>query len=321
MKKETEILIIRILDGSATEAEKKLVAEWRKESDANEAYFSDFNKLWFHSAQPVSEPTINVDVEWQKFKNENFSSSKSTGKLITLFSTKALKYAAVVAIGLFVTGLYKFSPNEYHSELEKLNIELADGSNIILNQNTTLTTGWFFNWSDRTMNLDGEAYFDVVKNPNKPFVINSTHANIEVLGTSFNFNTDSKEPKVSVNSGKVAFWGNTKNDAIYLLKGEEGVITDGILKEQKISNTNFESWFTGIFNFEEIDLQNAINQLEAYYDVSLEIENIASVQDCKLTSYFDKNSLEEVLGELEILLNFEIENKHPYYVLSNGSCE
>ena len=107
----------------------------------------------------------------------------------------------------------------------KSTIELADGSKIWLNADSKVQYPALFNGSTREVYLNGEAFFDIAKNPSKPFIIHLSNGTVRVLGTSFNIKAYDNEPVVetSVATGKVAFIPKLKNnqraDTVFLTAG------------------------------------------------------------------------------------------------------
>lgn len=313
-----EILLVKSFEGPLSLEEKILLESWLNENIENQKQFEELQNIWNHSSNITASPAIDIDFEWEKFKNQNFTKKK--GKLISLFGSSALKYAAIFLLALFSGSIYLSSSKTFQTKNKRQSIQLSDGSIVELNSNSSLKVSRMYNWFSRTMELEGEAYFDVSKNPDKPFIIHSERAHIEVLGTSFNFNSRAENPKVSVTSGRVAFWTEDRKEAIYLLKGDEGVLHKGTLNQQKIQDANFLSWLKGDFDFKEESINTAIKLIASYYQVEIQIEELEAVKDCKITTHFNKNSLEEVLGELEILMNFSIEKINNTYRLKGGNC-
>lgn len=313
-----QLLIIKSFDEDLHPNEKDLLDNWLAESPENATEYSDLQEIWDQSYDVNATPKIDIDMEWDKFKTNTFPKEEK-GKLIFLFSTKVARYAAILLIGLFIGTLYMLSPRVYETEHNRRTVELSDGSIIKLNQNSKLKVSKFFNWSNRDLKFEGEAFFEVAHNPEKPFTIHSQSSHIQVLGTSFNYNTTVENPQVQVNSGKVAFWADDRDKALELTKGMQGQIIDGELRASKIDDDNYKSWENGIFHFDGIALKHALRDLQAYYEINFEIEN-ESLNECRLTASFEKYKLEEVLEELEILMKFDIEKQYPNYILKGGTC-
>ena len=86
---------------------------------------------------------------------------------------------------------------------QRINITLADGTNVWLNARTTIQYPITFNEKERLVKLDGEAYFDVTKDKSKPFIVQTNNYNVEVLGTKFDVDSYS-ETEIFETTGKTA---------------------------------------------------------------------------------------------------------------------
>ncbi|WP_108425743.1 FecR family protein [Flagellimonas amoyensis] len=205
---------------------------------------------------------------------------------------------------------------------QKLNITLADGTRIRLNSGSTITYPDRFEGTVREVVLEGEAFFDVAKNPNKPFVIKSGEVLTTVLGTSFNINTyaDSEQIAVTVATGKVKV--ASQENEIHLGPNEQGVFdkkTKTISK--KVTDiTTFLNWKDGIIHFEDTRLANVAESLERWYGVTFVFEN-GNVGDCHVTATYSNELLSAVLESIAYAkkgLHYEfLENNT---ILIKGRC-
>jgi ferric-dicitrate binding protein FerR (iron transport regulator) len=313
---DVHIIIIKHLSKDASPEEEQILKAWLDESAANKDEFYEIQNLWSRSESTASYSPIHVEEEWERFKSEKFQQETP---VIPLWRKAAFKYAAIFILALFSGTLYLNGSKTYTSTNSKSLVVLADGSEVTLNRNAELKVSRMYNWFNREMELTGEAFFEVEKNPSKPFIIRSKKTNIQVLGTSFNFNSIASNPSVQVKTGRVAFWKTNTQDSIYLTKGMEGRLEKGKLITSDIQDPNFESWRTGSFNFDQTALELALQQLEGFYEVEFKIES-DQLQNCLLTSSLEDASLEEVLEELQLLMGFEISKNNTTYILKNGNC-
>ncbi|MEM9141759.1 MAG: FecR domain-containing protein, partial [Bacteroidota bacterium] len=147
---------------------------------------------------------------------------------------------------------------------QKISMVLPDGSSVKLNSGSTLTFPESFNDSTREVVLDGEAFFDVVKNPKKPFVIKSGELKTTVLGTSFNVNAYKGEQimAVTVLSGEVGV--NTASGQLQLLPNEQCIFdinTKQLVKEH-VNAKEILLWKDGILKFNDAGLGQVAEALE-----------------------------------------------------------
>jgi transmembrane sensor len=159
--------------------------------------------------------------------------------------------------------------------------------------------------------LKGEAYFEVAHNPQRPFIIHTTDAQIRVLGTSFNLNSNNNgDVEVVVNSGTVEFTSNKTKTSVIINKNEKAsfsAFSNAFTKEIN-TDPNFLSWKTMKFVFRETRLENVFQKLEHVYDIRIVVQD-PSVLNYKLTATYDKIDVKEIvrLIGLTFRLNFEKE--------------
>ncbi|WP_439484179.1 FecR family protein [Cyclobacterium plantarum] len=160
------------------------------------------------------------------------------------------KYAAVFILLGFTAWIYwemAFSSVDQPEMTVKQTLEgmrstitLSDGSQIRLNENSEFEFPEAFLNGQRLVRLEGEAFFDITPNPDKPFIVQTGNAEIVVLGTSFNINTH-QATEVTVASGKVKVANRVSREQAFLQPGQQAVL-DG--KAIRIAEVNPE-YFLG----------------------------------------------------------------------------
>lgn len=182
-------------------------------------------------------------------------------------------------------------------------IMLPDSSRIILEANSTLTISRDFNQSTRTVELKGEAYFDVRHNPGKPFIINSGELKTTVLGTAFNIKAWPKEKQISivVTRGKVMVQSPqktlallTKNQEITYNKEDKASDKENKVEAKKIVT----DWTKKEMDFNAINLENIIKAISKRYQKTIIIKNRALAQNKLVVSFNGTETLENVLSTL-----------------------
>lgn len=156
-------------------------------------------------------------------------------------------------------------------------LRLSDGSTIVLNSETKIKYPVYFSGEVREVFLDGEAYFDIKKNPDKPFIVHSKNADTEVLGTEFNFSAYGDEPATTVTliegSVKVGRSGATE----ILTPGKQYSVSNSTLEHtvKDVDTTTQTSWMTGVFSFEAMPLEQLMNRLSKWFDIEYEFRDDA----------------------------------------------
>jgi len=280
-----DLLIANCLNGEASQAEKDELNRWIGESPANKRFFEENQRIWENSHSYFSVSEISSDRE--KIKDQIIQQLSKPAKKVSL-QTWIYRVAAVLALPVMLGIGWYLGSAEISSETQMCEVTapkgqiskcvLADGTEVWLNAGTTIKYNTNFNGKTREIQLDGEAYFKVFKNKHKPFVVNTEHAQIKVLGTIFNLKAYSGENKVetTLEEGSVEFSLNgSSTKPLELKPGEQIVYT---ISEKKITLGNVETylhtaWKDGKFVFKDADLQTIIQELEKLYDVRIHLEN------------------------------------------------
>lgn len=303
----TEAKIVAYLNQELSAVDALLVDTWVTQSEANRNQFNTIKKTWsLLGSTTVKAVAVDTDKAW----NNVFATitEKST-PVVPLHSPqlntrKFLLIAAGFALLVGLTTLFFWPsgivPNvELTAQDKVIHQNLSDGSAITLNTNSVLTYPAEFENNERRVKLTGEAFFDIARDEERPFVID-LHDNyyVKVLGTSFNVKsiTGDSITEVYVKTGKVEFGSSTEK--IILEAGEKGVLNNHTGQLQKITEgLSLEAetfWLDQHIIFESTPLVNVINRLNLVYDdeVVLACDDLS---DEAITSEFKGQSLLEIL--------------------------
>ncbi|HRO45241.1 FecR domain-containing protein [Agriterribacter sp.] len=179
-----------------------------------------------------------------------------------------------------------------------IDIKLSDGSHVWLNAGSTIQYPVVFTGNERKVSITGEAYFEVTRNPAKPFKVANNKMEVTVLGTHFNVNAYDDEPNVKVTllegAVKIKHSGFTK----VLQPGQQARITNEILVTDNIDIEEVMAWKTGKFVFgEKADIATVMRQVARWYNVDIEYRG-------KITSHFGGTisrqvNISEIINVLE----------------------
>ncbi|MFR1240458.1 MAG: FecR family protein, partial [Butyricimonas faecihominis] len=151
-------------------------------------------------------------------------------------------------------------------------LQLADGTQVYLNSATDLRYPVAFTGSERRVYLKGEAYFEVAKDAEHPFIVVTDDVQVRVYGTSFNVNTLGADGvRTVLVEGKVGIRGQDSNRE-YVLKPNELAFYDRNSRDMKIETVDpdlYTLWRKGIFVFERETLENIMNTLSLWYDMEV----------------------------------------------------
>lgn len=236
---------------------------------------------------------------------------------VTRFRTLLKIAASVLIIISLGTGSYVAYKNMPAPEIvwmekstrkgQKAAIRLTDGTKVYLNVDSKLTFPEHFNHDKREVILEGEAFFEVAKNVNRPFIIKSGNLTTTVLGTSFNIKAFEGEPlQVTVATGQVKV--NTKHqDNIseeVFLNPYQQAFYDGKLSKLEVDIAQFIAWKEKIIRFDEISLEEAAIVLERWFNVSIVIEN-ENIRQCKISGKYINENLINIMESFKHILGIK----------------
>ena len=193
-----------------------------------------------------------------------------------------LRWSARIAAAVIVAVSCGFLINEYQYDKlaqlqtvtvpagQRAQITLADGTKVWLNKNTTLKYPHEFAGKGRKVYLEGEGYFEVMRNPEKPFVVQSEVMQVRVLGTVFNLKSDKAKMSAvaTLLKGEVEVKGNHGEGMIILAPGQKAEL-NGMTRRLVVKqvDTGIENWHNNEFVFEKADLYTIARTLENSYGV------------------------------------------------------
>ena len=205
-----------------------------------------------------------------------------------------LRWSARIAAAVIVAVSCGFLINEYRYDKlaqlqtvtvpagQRAQITLADGTKVWLNSESTLSYRSDFGRRDRDVELDGEAYFEVTHNEDKPFVVQTNKCNVEVLGTKFNVEaySDSEDFCTSLMEGSVRVSDKRNpSETLVLAPNQQVSLINGHLQSKSIADFDPFRWKEGLICFKDMNFKELMSRFEKCYGIHVIIENP------KLTDY------------------------------------
>jgi len=334
-------LISRKLSGEATTEELGEIEELLSADAEASARFKLLHQYW-NQHDNANQPF--VEEAFEKLKPKLDAPIKVLPK-----TTKRLKQnlwfgVAAAASVILITGSLLFikknagrdtSTDQQLALIEKKNTKgvkstmvLPDGTKIWLNADTKLQYPKKFSGNTREVYLSGEAFFEVAKNPRKPFIIHLANGTVKVLGTSFNIRAYDNEKfiEASVATGKVAFIPKhatgRKQDTVfltgenklrYLFTKEQAIVESTVSKEDM-------AWIGGKLVFRAMSFEEIGAELERAFGKKIVFLS-DNARQFRLTGSFQNNSLEEILFYLSKSTEFNYKINNEEVLISDGSTE
>lgn len=155
---------------------------------------------------------------------------------------------------------------------QDLRAELSDGTKVWLNSGSSLRLYKYFSRSERRVQLSGEAYFDVVHNADRPFIVETDYFTVTDIGTSFNVKAYGKsDASVALVSGKVAV--KTGDNPMELLPGQLAEVRNGEISVHSIDIYPFTQRKDGLFYFHDASLKDIMAEIGRWYGRNVVFES------------------------------------------------
>ena len=310
-KNKIDELLPRYCEGQVTEEERLLVETWMNESEENRRVAKQIHSLY------LATDTIHVMKKVDTEKALSRVKGRITGRKKTMWWEWAQRAAAVLFIPLLVVQLVHYWGGDEQELAQMLEVKtnpgmttsltLSDGTVVFLNSESRLTYPSHFNGDTRNVTLQGEAYFEVAKNPEKRFIVSTSHqSQIEVLGTHFNVEAYEDEPDVSTTlvEGQVCFHFSDKDylaKKVVMKPGQRLVYssTNGDVQLYATSCLSETAWKDGKIIFNNTPLDVALRMLEKRFNVTFKLKN-ARLKTNAFTGTFTEQRLERILEYFKI---------------------
>lgn len=293
-------LLYRFFEDNTSYEEEKQIRLWMEASEANRKIFMQERKIY--NATLLSSP--------------HFSGANRKERTITWYriGTVAATLLLLLTSTLYIRTLIygNNSPEEYNTLVvpagQRINLILADNTNIWLNANSTFRYPTEFSKKERTVYLDGEAYFDVSKDDKKPFMVKTSSGDIRVTGTSFNVEAYSKYGgfETSLFEGSVDIYKND-HKLTTLNPNQKSHLEDGTLYVTQITDRDKYLWKEGLIAFNNKTLEDILVSLEKYFDVRIQVTIHSLPQRTYTGKFRQSDGVDYALRVLQKSIRFSYE--------------
>lgn len=289
----------------------KLKEDWQKIlNDAGDIQ-SDSRKAWNNLISRLDNDGL--------LEEETKSPPVIPFRLMRLAAAVILLLAISIPSVLYFQGKNREYPMDSYTATEQTtSYDLPDGSRVFLKKGSEITLSESFE-RNRSLNLRGEAWFDVMADPSYPFRITTGEAIISVVGTEFNVREDKTagQTEVLVESGSVVVQGRRNKEEIILRPGEFAVSNRKKINREAGPDPNYLSWKTRIFEFNNEPLTEVFRLIEDVYQVKISVED-ESINMLRLTSAYYKQSAEAVLKTISAAFGLNIVQVGDRYLVSSN---
>ncbi len=315
-------LIIDYLEGHSNKDEINEFYEWVNKSDSNKEFFFDIKMLY--DANKSLKNVDNIDGSWERlFK-------KKTGKKPYYFNFwyKWASYAAIVLFAVMFSTVFFLTILKDGEEkglntryiggdgLEADIVELPDGTRVSLGSTTTFHYAKDFGEKKRIVYLEGEAFFDVAKQKNKPFIVKTREQDIEALGTKFNVMAYSMDSLVitTLLEGSVRLTSAHLSEKITLHPNEQFTYNRNtkVSSLQKVDARQFVSWTSGYYYFPGQSLEVILDRLSHVYGVKFTVLSEDLYKKTFTGTFYRGQSIKDIMEivNLSIPIKYIIDDRH-----------
>lgn len=334
-------LIARYLSGECSRVEETKIEQWVESDPVNTSLMEDFRQIWKASDKKYEDFVENFDPkeDWEvlrkRMKNSRTEVNEETPEATVLQLNKRSKSSGsrytfvlrVAAIILFASliGIVMYQnieqqpPEIVEPALREIamekgqrgNITLSDGTKVTLNAESKIILPDVFKTDKREITLKGHAFFDVSHNPDRPFIIHTDKALVQVLGTSLDIRSypEDSTVRVVVKDGRVSLKSNKKcveEDAV-LAAGERGQLdlSNDRITTSKVEDLDlFLSWTKGYLKFKNTPMKDVAQELQRKYDIEITFEQ-ANLKELRLTAELKSRTIQHNLDVIATSLGME----------------
>ncbi|MDD4192386.1 MAG: FecR domain-containing protein [Mangrovibacterium sp.] len=305
-----ELLILKEFEGELSAQERKELDNWLQDS-RNLAFYEDQRKLWQAVDEYGRMRRIPKKQALRKVEARLFDSFA-----VVNFRRKLERAAAILFIPLVLAGIWLFNTRQpFRSSGDQVvyntvevplgmrsSMVLPDGTSVLLNAGSTLKYPVSFQQEDRRVELTGEAYFDVTKDKERPFIVSTSDIAVHVLGTSFNCSAypDDEQIITALVEGEIEISGKADGQRRVPVKpGEVAVFTKQgkTIETGKSSLDKHIAWKSGKLIFRDDPMTTVLDKLGRWYNVEFQVED-EEILGYEYSATFSGESLDQVLKML-----------------------
>lgn len=308
-------LLVKYLLGEADAQEHLALNKWREALPENEKYYQHFELIWQESKAFETKSNIDENEAWARLKqrmDQPLQQELIAPKRIALNWKNLMRIAALLVLmlggGYFINNLQSHKMQLIASELAVRTETLPDGSVVTLNKNASISYPKKFTGTSRTVVLNGEAFFNITPNKEKPFIIEANGVDIKVVGTSFNVKSAAAKTEVIVETGIVEV---SKNDHIVRLSPKEKAIVSATSEKPTKENSSdmlYNYYRSNEFECINIPLWRVVEVLNEAYAAQIVIAN-PEIKDLKFRTNLINQKLDDNLAIIAETLDISIEKR------------
>ena len=329
-----EYLLIKYHEENCSTQEREQVETWLKKSQENQLTFRQLVQVWEKSAEAAVLEQVDMHADWENIRSRAQAGTATVVPLRQrLFTHRRMFIAASIVLLMTLVGLgyiFLVQPRQQvliaQNDLSApLSITLPDGSEVILNQYSTLKYPREMNQEERVVELVGEGFFDVQSHPDQPFIIQTEYATTQVLGTRFNLRAYPTETRVElqVEEGKVQLGSRSVPSQQQIILEKQAATLD--IQNNTVTkidnwNPNALAWKTGMLQFENAPIEEVLQAISDHFGTELILPSSIQTAGCTVYHQFELESLENAMEELQIMVPLTYKWDSDSLVIESINC-
>ncbi|MFW6369715.1 MAG: FecR family protein [Bacteroidota bacterium] len=293
------------LKGKLSLQHEKELLSWIRQSEENKAMFLQVQQRI--SREMAIRTDKSVNIRWQQLK-QKIEKQEGTGRRQFIYRVAAVAAAFIAGVVLTVLFSEVSEPlTDQSAQLQNITVPygartsttLPDGSKVWLNAGTTLSFPAGYG-KTRPVTLNGEAFFEVVKN-SRPFIVKTVYGEVEVKGTSFNVKAYKNENlQATLVEGAVVLHDNAAKKEVPLRPGQHAELQNQTITVENVDTELYTSWTDGKIIFRKAHMPEVARRLERWYNVKIVLADDPRLKEIWYSGTLEMESFSEVLELLKV---------------------
>jgi transmembrane sensor len=323
-------LIGRVLAGEADLNDRRKLDAWLALDPSNKEYYSHLETIFEKAAGNAVQLEFDTDAAWKKVKHQLRADSdvrrlvpQDAGANFSIFRIAA-SIVLILGVGFLAYRWFDQPTQTFAVRTDRTTVHdtLPDGSAAFLNKKSTLSFEYNPRKKMRTAKLQGEGFFEVKHEEEKPFILSAEDVLIQDIGTAFNVKAypESDTIEVSVQEGEVHFY-TLKDPGLNLTAGQTGVYSKRLHEFQRLekADTNILSYKTHMFSFNNTELESVIQKINEVYGSSIRLAN-PKLASCRLTVNFQGDTLDTIVEVIAETMKLTVTRESDHIFLNGSGC-
>lgn len=316
-----------------SEQQIKELFRWKAAQPEHTLFFDEVVQTWEAAREKMIFPDFDVSAAWSNVKQATLDAQQPIGRSLWNATLQAPFIRAAAAVLVLITLTWAISKvmiikptfTDLQSFKGMKEFYLPDSSKVYLHDTTTLRYASTYGEEERMVYLSGEAFFEVRKNPARPFTVLSYRSRVIVKGTSFMVSSRNKDSVdvVEVEEGKVAVLEKYSRSGkeLMLTKGMKAYVdTYGGLHQSSEIIEKTAAWRNSPLIFAGTPLSEVLKELKSKTNTIVILDN-KQAETCRFTGEFENTPATDIVQIIALSLNLQVVKQGDIFILKGDGCK